>query len=158
MTDAEKRDIVENAVDNLSEWELLGIWNDYCDYNNYCDDRVYYVSDLDELCYSMKPTEIISRYGELDGFEYFKDGVYTEGSNDLLDLIDYGALIDYIIDNETGIKCNPFSEKEYYEGIIKLSDPLYRKKMHDKCVQMAKKYDISISITERKKIYEEILN
>ena len=100
MTDAEKRDIVENAVDNLSEWELLGIWNDYCDYNNYCDDRVYYVSDLDELCYSMKPTEIISRYGELDGFEYFKDGVYTEGSNDLLDLIDYGALIDYIIDNE----------------------------------------------------------
>lgn len=100
MTDAEKRDIVENAVDNLSEWELLGIWNDYCDYNNYCDDRVYYVSDLDELCYSMKPTEIISRYGELDGFEYFKDGVYAEGSNSLLDLIDYGALIDYIIDNE----------------------------------------------------------
>jgi hypothetical protein len=100
MTDAEKRDIVEGAVDNLSECELLGIWNDYCDYNNYCDDRVYYVDELDELCYSMKPTEIISRYGELDGFEYFKDGVYVEGSNSLLDLIDYGALIDYIIDNE----------------------------------------------------------
>lgn len=100
MTDAEKRDIVEGAVDNLSENELLGIWNDYCDCNNYYDDRVYYVSDLDELCYSMKPTEIISRYGDLDGFEYFTDGVYTEGSNDLLDLIDYGALIDYIIDNE----------------------------------------------------------
>lgn len=100
MTDAEKRDIVEGAVDNLSEWELLGIWNEYCDYNNYWDDRVYYVSDLDELCYNMKPTEIISRYGDLDSYEYFKDGVYTEGSNDLLDLIDYGALIDYIIDNE----------------------------------------------------------
>lgn len=100
MTDAEKRDIVEGAVDNLSECELLGIWNDYCDYSNYCDDRVYYVDELDELCYSMKPTEIISRYGELDGFEYFKDGVYVEGSNSLLDLIDYGALIDYIIDNE----------------------------------------------------------
>ena len=100
MTDAEKRDIVENAVDNLSECELLGIWNDYCDDNNYDDDRVYYVDELDELCYSMKPTEIISRYGDLDGFEYFTDGVYTEGSNDLLDLIDYGSLIDYIIDNE----------------------------------------------------------
>ena len=100
MTDAEKRDIVENAVDNLSENELLNIWNDYCDDNNYYDDRVYYVDELDELCYSMKPTEIISRYGNLDGFEYFTDGVYTEGSNDLLDLIDYGALIDYIIDNE----------------------------------------------------------
>jgi len=100
MTDAEKRDIVEGAVDNLSEWELLDIWNDYCDDNNYYDDRVYYVSDLDELCYGMKATDIISRYGELDGFEYFTDGVYVEGSNDLLDLIDYGALIDYIIDNE----------------------------------------------------------
>lgn len=100
MTDAEKRDVVENAVDNLNESDLMYIWNEYCDYNNYCDDRVYYVSDLDELCYSMKPTEIISRYGDLDGFEYFTDGVYTEGSNDLLDLIDYGALIDYIIDNE----------------------------------------------------------
>lgn len=100
MTDAEKRDIVEGAVDNLSENELLNIWNDYCDCNNYYDDKVYYVDELDELCYSMKPTEIISRYGDLDGFEYFTDGVYTEGSNDLLDLIDYGALIDYIIDNE----------------------------------------------------------
>ena len=100
MTDAEKRDIVEGAVDNLSECELLNVWNDYCDYSNYYDDIVYYVSDLDELCYGMKPTEIISRYGDLDGFEYFKDGVYTEGSNSLLDLIDYGALIDYIIDNE----------------------------------------------------------
>ena len=100
MTDAEKRDIVEGAVDNLSENELLNIWDNYCDCNNYYDDKVYYVSDLDELCYGMKPTEIISRYGDLDGFEYFKDGVYTEGSNSLLDLIDYGALIDYIIDNE----------------------------------------------------------
>lgn len=100
MTDAEKRDIVENAVDNLSENELFNIWNDYCDCNNYCDDRVYYVDELDDLCYNMKPTEIISRYGDLDGFEYFKDGVYTEGSNDLIDLIDYGALIDYIIDNK----------------------------------------------------------
>lgn len=100
MTDAEKRDIVEGAVDNLSENELLNIWNDYCDCNNYYDDKVYYVDELDELCYSMKPTEIISRYGDLDGYEYFTDGVYTEGSNDLLDLIDYGALIDYIIDNE----------------------------------------------------------
>jgi hypothetical protein len=100
MTDAEKRDIVEGAVDNLSENELLNIWNDYCDCNHYYDDKVYYVDELDDLCYSMKPTEIISRYGELDGFEYFKDGVYVEGSNDLLDLIDYGALIDYIIDNE----------------------------------------------------------
>lgn len=100
MTDAEKRDVVENAVDNLSENELLNIWDDYCDYNNYYDDKVYYVDELDDLCYNMKPTEIISRYRELDGFEYFKDGVYAEGSNDLLDLIDYGALIDYIIDNE----------------------------------------------------------
>jgi hypothetical protein len=100
MTDAEKRDIVEGAVDNLSECVLLNIWNDYCDYNNYYDDKVYYVDELDDLCYNMKPTEIISRYGDLDGFEYFKDGVYVEGSNDLLDLIDYGALIDCIIDNE----------------------------------------------------------
>lgn len=100
MTDAEKRDVVENAVDNLNESDLMYIWNEYCDYNNYYDDRVYYVSELDELCYSMKPTEIISRYGDLDGYEYFTDGVYTKGSNDLLDLIDYGALIDYIIDNE----------------------------------------------------------
>lgn len=100
MTDAEKRDIIENAVDNLNKSDLMYIWNEYCDYNNYYDDRVYYVSELDELCYSMKPTEIISRYGYLDGYEYFTDGVYTEGSNDLLALIDYGALIDYIIDNE----------------------------------------------------------
>ena len=100
MTDEEKREIIENAVDNLNESDLMYIWNEYCDYNNYYEDKVYYVSELDELCYGMKPTEIISRYGDLDSFEYFTDGVYTEGSNDLLDLIDYGALIDYIIDNE----------------------------------------------------------
>ena len=100
MTDEEKREIIENAVDNLNESDLMYIWNEYCDYNNYYEDKVYYVSELDELCYGMKPTEIISRYVDLDSFEYFTDGVYTEGSNDLLDLIDYGALIDYIIDNE----------------------------------------------------------
>jgi len=43
-------------------------------------------------------------------------------------------------------------------GIQKLADPDLRRRMKPDCKAMAEKFDISISMAQRRAIYEEILN
>lgn len=97
MTREEKIDKIYTILNEMDEGDLIYANNEYCDESGYYDDRIYYYEELDDLCYGMKPTEIIEQYGELANCEYFKCGVYIE-SADISD-IDINEIATYCVDN-----------------------------------------------------------
>lgn len=70
---------------------------------------------------------------------------------------DIQGIKDYVIDGKTGFLCNPYDSKEFSKAILKLSDSVVRMNMKENCVEMAKLYNIDISIQQREKIYDNIL-
>ena len=86
----------------------------------------------------------------LAGIESLAAGVPLVGS-------DVQGIGDYVVDDQTGFKYQPFDEKGFAEGIEKLTDSSVRMRMKDYCCEMAKKYDISVSFQQMKDIYNDIL-
>jgi hypothetical protein len=50
---------VKEAINNLKEWEQVGLWNDRCIYENYMDDYIEN-NDPDEFLHGQSPSEILS--------------------------------------------------------------------------------------------------
>ncbi|WP_295341168.1 glycosyltransferase [uncultured Subdoligranulum sp.] len=61
---------------------------------------------------------------------------------------------DYVIDGKTGYLSSAFDVKGFAEGIRKLSNLEIRKNMTRACVEKAKEFDESISLSQRRRIYE----
>ena len=51
---------VREAINDLSEWEQVELWNERCEDENYMDDYIY-DNDPDELMCGQKPSDILSR-------------------------------------------------------------------------------------------------
>lgn len=85
------------------------------------------------------------------GLEMLCEGVPLVGS-------DVQGIREYLKDGVTGFLCNPFSVEDFKNGIQKLADPDLRRRMKPDCKAMAEKFDISISMAQRRAIYEKILN
>lgn len=64
---------------------------------------------------------------------------------------------DYMIDGETGYMCNPYDVHAFSEGISQLCNYNNRVKMKRHCIESAKRFDKSVSISQMKKIYSEVL-
>lgn len=64
---------------------------------------------------------------------------------------------DYVINGKTGILCSTFKYEEYADAIDKLSDKQYRESLKEECINESEKYDINISIKQRRKIYNKII-
>lgn len=79
-------DKIKEAILDLDSDDMVALWNDYCEANNYYDDYIEY-NDIDELLYGCKPSEVLNRvdkenynesdrycsydgYGELYSFDY----------------------------------------------------------------------------------------
>lgn len=84
------------------------------------------------------------------GLEMMCEGVPVVGS-------DVQGIREYLVDGKTGFMCNPFSVDDFARGISRLSDAELRRSMASDCRQMAARFDISISVAQRKAIYEQIL-
>lgn len=84
------------------------------------------------------------------GLEMMCEGVPLVGS-------DVQGIREYLKNGETGFICNPFSVEEFKNGIEQLSNPDLRAQMKPKCQAMARQFDISISVAQRRKIYESLL-
>ena len=97
---------VREAVDNLDEYDKVGLWNEYCDDNQYYDERIY-GNDIDELLYGLKPSEVLNaidldNYSEND--DYVVESIYGYRSfnyfSDDNSPYDEDSLVEYIMDNE----------------------------------------------------------
>lgn len=86
----------------------------------------------------------------LAGIEMLASGMSIVSSN-------VQGIKDYMEDGKTGYAYNPSDADGFAEGIKKLTDENVREKMSEYCVRKAKQFDINISKTQMKHIYEEVL-
>jgi hypothetical protein len=105
-------DKVLDVLSDLSEDDLISVWNEYCEKNNYADDTVYYMYDLDDIygygLDGLSITDIINTvrddFGDFDtSCDYFGVTMYGYESFDSLDSFsrfDMNDLCRYIVDNE----------------------------------------------------------
>ena len=141
--EAEARKEIEEIIDGMDIDEQYYLFYEYCENVNYYDDRPESVDSIDELCYGMKPSEIISTYGDMDlSWNYFQFNGYGypiewEGIDCVSDVVDY------IIENE-----NALDNDDIQEVLDKYSETeeLYIKK---------EDFDKVINILEEKEIEYE---
>lgn len=102
-TDLENKRIeqIENILDNLSEYELMDIHNEYCANG---DDEIFEMDMFNEMCEGMTPTDIANCifYGDFcPNHSYFKfDGYANFESSDFpSDWIYTSDLANYMYDN-----------------------------------------------------------
>ena len=112
------------AIKEMSDSEIISLWNEYCDQCNSFDNRIYDMSEFNEIYSSVEPEEIARRvfygsdecnkdssfnpnrdyfyfdgYGNPVSFDY----IYNECSNEFYGNIDIDSLIDYIIENNDSL-------------------------------------------------------
>ena len=82
----EVRKEIEEIIDGMDIDKQYSLFCEYCEKANYYDDRPASVDSIDELCCGMKPSEIISTYGDMDlGWEYSSAGFSPAASRCFFD-------------------------------------------------------------------------
>lgn len=91
----EKKQAIIDIINNMSDDEMVCIWNNYLDETNYSDNRIYSVDEIDEILCDTKPWEILRMgfygdyrpcdaffkfdgYGNLKSFDYPSDEIYAD--------------------------------------------------------------------------------
>ena len=89
--------------------DLVWLWNEYCDNNRYTDDKIYMMSDFDELESGSTPLEIARliegndfRTGD-DYFAYTTYGAESFSSPEDFKSFDADDLTRYIVRNEDSL-------------------------------------------------------
>ncbi len=113
----DKTERIIEVLDNLAPWELIQVWNDYCDNSGDPDSIIYDMGDLEEFTGGMSATELIDigSSGFNTNDSYFQASVYWNSFNDW-DLDNYiytSDIADYIERNEDSL------------GISEIDDILY---------------------------------
>ena len=125
MTREEAIERVKEIINNMSESDMIYIHNEYCEARNYYDDRIEYYDSIDELCYGMKPTEIIEKFGDLynSNSEYIKFTIYGAESADWTDVM-VDDIAEYCIDSEESFYNDDIQEviDEYLESLYEDED------------------------------------
>ena len=130
MTDERKaeirkqiEDLVFNTIDNMSDSEIIDLWNEYCGENGYYDDRIEYFDEgvFNDLMAGKTPYEIYQIIDNSD-ISFFDDYCHYDGYelntfSDIYDSIDIDDLVKWVIEEEKDL-CN-FEIDELYN---KLSD------------------------------------
>lgn len=143
MNRTEIEEKLRKVLRNLDSEELLFAWNDYTDRTDRFDDRIYFMSELDTFYVETDATEVLMRafdghddcgtsesdagfnpnrdyfyfndHGNLVSCEYLKWNQY--GERYCCSIIDEDSMIDYMIENKTGL-CNNDLEAVFEEEEI----------------------------------------
>lgn len=58
---ATRRDAIREYIKNLRDYEQVNLWNDYCEAQNYSNNRIGGMDEFDDLFYGLSPLEIVRR-------------------------------------------------------------------------------------------------
>lgn len=113
MTTVEKiRKQLLDMAENSDRWDLAELWNNYCDYSNYPDDRIYDndIEMMDEFFDSIADFfRAMGEYSEHDDF-FALDGYAVLNSFDKLTSpyspIDFDLLAEWLADDE--MRCHQY--------------------------------------------------
>ena len=110
-------------------------------------------SDIPQICHCADIGVLPStREGlGLAGIEMMSAGVPLVTS-------DVHGIRDYMTQGETGYLCDPQDADAFAEAIRKLCDPAVRETLRETCIAAASRFDISVSLAQRQKIYQELLS
>lgn len=101
--EAEKKDAIIEALEGLSYGEAVSVWNNYTEEMRYYDDRIFYMSELDELYSSFKPSELLDMVGHNFNVShnYFVESIYgLESSDDPAEIgLDFDDVARYVEEN-----------------------------------------------------------
>lgn len=86
----------------------------------------------------------------LSGIEMLSEGVPLVGS-------DVQGIREYVIGDKTGYLCNPNDADAFAEGLRRLADAETRNRMRPHCKDIVKQFDISVSVKQRREIYNKVL-
>ena len=128
MTDERKaeirkqiEDLVFNTIDNMSDSEMIELWNEYCGDNGYYDDRIEYFDEgvFNDLMSGKTPYEIYQIIDNSD-ISFFDDYCHYDGYelntfSDVYDSIDIDDLVKWVIEEEKDL-CN-FEIDELYNKL-----------------------------------------
>lgn len=118
MTDERKaeirkqiEDLVTDTIDNMSDSEMIDLWNEYCGENGYYDDRIEYFDEdvFNDLMSRKTPYEIYQIVDNSD-ISFFDDYCHYDGYelntfSDVYDSIDIDNLVKWVIEEECDL-CN----------------------------------------------------
>lgn len=105
---------LEDALLDIDESELVSLWNNYCDYNDF-KNVIHYMEEFDEYCRNMLPSEVARN---ITSAFYINEAYFIDGDNgfesfDYADLIvDYFELARWLSDKRDVYECSAFSEIE----------------------------------------------
>ena len=128
MTDERKaeirkqiEDLVFDTIDNMSDSEMIDLWNEYCSDNGYYDDRIEHFDEsvFNDLMAGKTPYEIYQVIDNSD-ISFFDDYCHYDGYelntlSDVYDSIDIDDLVKWVIEEEKDL-CN-FEIDELYNKL-----------------------------------------
>ena len=96
MTREELKEQVIELLQSLEDAEAVEVNNEYCEAHKYFEDRVFYISEIDEYCdfQNYSPSDVLN--SAIDGgytrySEFFKDGIYGLEFFENFDLVSNGV-------------------------------------------------------------------
>lgn len=125
INDIHEENMREKLYDILNEMNdnIVPVWNEYCYNTNYYDDIIEYMDCLDDLLCGRTATEILNEVDRNFNIadDYFCFTVYGyESFNDPYEVVDVGALADYILDNEETLGSDELVE--FFEEVEEQND------------------------------------
>ena len=103
------RDMREEVLEmlrDMNDSDLVAVHNEYCGKVSYDDDMIFYMEELDELMYGMKPLDILREAREVDTND---DWIRWNGYGNLestdypQDWMELDEIADYIVENDDAL-------------------------------------------------------
>lgn len=122
MTIEELKEELKETIKNLTDWDVIDIWNTYCWENNYYEDEIFAMAELDDIARDMSPIEILEQFGDMNtNDDYFINHIYGwESFTNLYDEIYLDDLVDYI--TRTFNDCHSIEIQEVLENFNMLNE------------------------------------
>lgn len=113
-------EILRVLEEDLADWELVSVYNEYCEAKNCNEERIYSMDEFDVLLCGLKPSEVLNSVTEDFNLndKYFKDSLYGLESSDNpeADWIDKEEIAEYVDDNDDYLFCTALKEVlDYWE-------------------------------------------
>lgn len=122
MTIEELKEELKETIENLTDWEIIDVWNEYCRENSYCEDEIFAMAELDDIARDMSPIEILEHFGDMNtNDDYFINHIYGgESFTNPCDVIYLDDLVDYI--TRTFDDCHSMEIQEVLENFNMLNE------------------------------------
>lgn len=117
------REKLYDILNDMNDDDIVSVWNEYCENSSYFDDVIEYMDYLDDFFCDMGATEILEHIDRDFSVRdyYFRSTIYGfESFRDPYEVVDVGALADYILDNEETLGSDELVE--FFEEVEEQND------------------------------------